>query len=197
MKNIYTIITIKYFIEQNGGIIMHNFQQITMDYFKENPFKIIGKDWMAISAEKDNKVNAMTASWGGLGVMWGKNVAFIVVRDSRYTKEFIDAADTFSLNFFNPEFKEYKEALSYLGTYSGKNDPTKIKNAGFKVNFYVDENKKETPIIDEARMVLICKKMFAQKLTKDSFLTPEIEKWYKDGDYHTLYIAEIQQMLGR
>lgn len=178
-------------------LIMHKFQPISMDYFNENPFKIIGKDWMAISAEKDNKVNAMTASWGGLGVMWGKKVAYIVVRDSRYTKEFIDSADTFSLSFFNPEFKEFKEALSYIGTYSGKDDPNKIKKAGLKVNFYVDEDKTETPFIDEARMVLVCKKMFAQKLTKDSFLTPEIEKWYKDGDYHTLYIAEIQYMLGR
>ena len=176
---------------------MHKFQPMDLKYFQDNPFKLIGKDWMLISAEKDNNVNTMTASWGGVGVMWGKNVAYIVIRDSRYTKEFIDGSDTFSLSFFDSDDVKIRESLSYLGSVSGRNE-NKIKNANMKVKFYVDDEKCETPFIDEARMVLVCKKMFAQKLTKDSFINPDIdEKWYKDGDYHTLYIGEIQHMLAR
>ena len=103
----------------------------------------------------------------------------------------------FSLSFFDSDDVKIRESLSYLGSVSGRNE-NKIKNANMKVNFYVDDEKCETPFIDEARMVLVCKKMFAQKLTKDSFITPDIdEKWYKDGDYHTLYIGEIQHMLAR
>lgn len=48
------------------------FKEINTDEFSFSPFKVIGKDWMLITAQKDNKVNTMTASWGGLGVMWGE-----------------------------------------------------------------------------------------------------------------------------
>lgn len=176
---------------------MHSFQPMDLSYFTDNPFKLIGKDWMLITAQKDNQVNTMTASWGGVGVMWGKNVAFITVRESRYTKEFIDNAETFSLSFFNSGDKKIKEALAYLGTVSGR-DKNKIKESNMKINFHLDENKNETPFIDEARMVLICRKMAAQKIVPESFISDDIDsKWYKDKDYHTLYIGEIEAMIAR
>ncbi len=175
---------------------MHSFQPMDLSYFNDNPFRLIGKDWMLITAEKDNDVNTMTASWGGMGVMWGKDIVLIAVRESRYTKEFIDGSSTFSLSFFNPDDIKIKEALAFLGTVSGRNE-NKIKKANMKINYHIDEQNIETPFIDEASMVLICRKMFAQKITKDSFIVPEIDKWYKDEDYHTLYIAEIQTMLAR
>lgn len=176
--------------------VMHSFQPMDLSYFNDNPFRLIGKDWMLITAEKDNNVNTMTASWGGMGVMWGKDIVFIAVRESRYTKEFIDGSDTFSLSFFNPEDKKIKECLAYIGSVSGRNE-NKIKKANMKINFHIDEQRNETPFIDEASMVLICKKMFAQKINKDNFIVPELANWYKDEDYHTLYIAEIQTMLAR
>lgn len=176
---------------------MHSFQEMPIHYFEKNPFEAIGKDWMLITAEKDNKVNTMTASWGGMGVMWGKNVAFIAVRNSRYTKEFLDASDTFSLSFFNPEEKGVRAMLMYLGTASGRKED-KIKSAKLKVNLHVNEDKQETPYIDNANLIFICRKMFAQELSKDHFLIPEIEqKFYKDNDYHVLYIAEILTMMAR
>ena len=171
---------------------MHTFQPMDLKYFDQNPFKLIGKDWMVITAQKDNKVNAMTASWGGVGVMWGKDVAYIVVRESRYTKEFIDSSDTFSLSFFNSDLKEIREALNFLGTVSGRDNDKKIKDAHLKVNLYVDENKHETPFIDDASLVLIGRKMFAQELTKESFIAPEIANWYKDGDYQVITNFEGQ-----
>ncbi len=70
---------------------MHTFQPYPADMLELNPFTKIGKEWMLITAGNKEKANTMTASWGGLGVMWGKNVAYVFVRDSRYTKEFIDA----------------------------------------------------------------------------------------------------------
>ena len=69
--------------------------------FAENPFKMIGDDWLLITAEKDGKTNAMTASWGGVGVIWNKNVAYTFIRDSRYTKEFVDNGETYSLCVFD------------------------------------------------------------------------------------------------
>ena len=80
---------------------MENFKEINIDELYLNPFTKIGKDWMLITAKNNDKVNTMTASWGGLGFMWGKNVSFTVIRPQRYTKEFIDNSNYFSLCFFN------------------------------------------------------------------------------------------------
>ena len=74
---------------------MHSFQKITTDIMEINPFDKIGKDWMLVTAGNEQKVNTMTASWGALGQMWGKDAAFVVIRQSRFTKEFIDRVGKF------------------------------------------------------------------------------------------------------
>lgn len=174
---------------------MSNFKNMDVKDFCESPFQIIGKDWMLVSAGNKDKVNTMTASWGGLGVMWGKNVAFVVIRESRYTKEFIDAADGFTLSFFQPENEGQKKALAYLGSVSGR-DVDKIREAGLTATLHANSDCGEVPVFEEARMTLVCRKMFAGELSRESFLLPEIEEtWYKDGDYHTLYVAEIKEIL--
>ena len=86
---------------------------MTANEISKNVFDMIGKQWMLVGAAKDGKVNAMTASWGGLGVMWGKNVAFVFIRQTRYTKEFVDNGDTFSLSFFGDD---QRKMLNYMGT---------------------------------------------------------------------------------
>ncbi len=169
---------------------MHCFQPIPADLFELNAFQKIGQDWMLITAEKNGKPNTMTASWGGIGVMWGKNVAYIVVRESRYTKEMIDGSDTFSLSFLKHD--EYKSALKYLGVVSGR-DEDKIAGARLHIDY-----SQTTPYIDEAETVLICKKLCAQPITPEHFTDESIDKlWYKDKDYHTLYIGEITEILAR
>jgi len=69
-------------------------------------FTMIGKEWMLITAEKDGKVNTMTASWGGMGILWNKKVAFIFIRPQRYTKEFVDATSHLSLTFFDESYRK-------------------------------------------------------------------------------------------
>ncbi len=168
---------------------MHTFQPIPTDLFDFSPFRMIGKDWMLITAQAEDKTNTMTASWGGLGVMWGKDVVYIVVRDSRYTRELIDQSETFSISFLN---SEYHSALKYLGAVSGR-DEDKITNARLNVNHH-----EGIPFIDEASTVMVCRKMCKQPLTKDSFTLDFIdEKWYQNGDYHNLYIGEIVTILAR
>ncbi len=168
---------------------MHTFQPIPSDLFDFSPFRMIGKDWMLITAQAEDKTNTMTASWGGLGVMWGKDVVYIVVRDSRYTRELIDQSKTFSISFLNPE---YHSALKYLGAVSGR-DEDKIANARLNVNYH-----EGIPFIDEASTVMVCKKMCKQPLSKDNFTLDSIdEKWYTNGDYHNLYIGEIVSILAR
>ena len=152
---------------------MHTFQPYPMNMLEFNPFQKIGNEWAAVTAEADGKVNAMTVSWGGVGVMWGKNVATIYIRDSRYTKELIDGSDTFSINFF--EDNHMHSTLSYLGNHM-----------------------MDTPFLDEAKFVILCKKLSATRMTADQFIEPTIaDKWYADGDMHTMYIGEIVDILVR
>lgn len=168
---------------------MHTFQPYPVDLIEFNPFTKIGKEWMLITAKYNDKVNAMTASWGGIGVLWGKNTAFIFVRDSRYTKELIDQSDTFSLTFFEPN---HKSALKYFGIVSGRKED-KFKVSKMNVNYY--EN---IPFIDEGNFVICCKKLSATPILPEQFIDPEIEtEWYKDGDLHTMYVGEILQILAR
>ena len=113
-----------------------------------NAFDKIGKQWMLITAADGEKVNAMTASWGGLGVIWGKNVAYIFVRESRYTKEFIDKNDTLSLAFFSEDKKEMLEAIRAVfrdETYIQKD---LIGNMMYISGIMVTLTKKERELLD-------------------------------------------------
>lgn len=166
---------------------MSHWRKIEPEELSKNPFHLIGKEWMLITAEKDGKVNTMTASWGGVGVMWGKNVAYVVIRPQRYTKEFVDKAGGFSLTFFD---ESYKKQLGYLGSVSGREED-KIKKAELTIDY-----KDAIPYFTEANLVMLCKKLFVQPLQETSFLEKElIEKWYPQKDYHTLYIVEITDIL--
>lgn len=168
---------------------MHTFQPMPVDLLELNPFTKIGKDWALITAGTKSAVNTMTVSWGGVGVLWGKNVAYIFIRDSRYTKEFIDQNEFFSVSFL-PE--TYRDALSYCGSHSGR-DGDKFAASGLTPAY-----RHSIPYIDEGNLILLCEKMSATRITEDSFLLPEIkEKWYKDGDMHTMYVAEILEVLAR
>jgi len=169
---------------------MHTFQPYPIDMLNMNPFTKIGKEWALISAGDKNKCNTMTISWGGVGVLWGKNVVYIFIRDSRYTKEFIDNGEFFSMSFFN---EKYRDALSYCGKESGRNVDDKFKGAGLTPAF-----RHNIPYPDEANLVLLCRKMAAVPITEDTFVDPQImPKWYSDNDMHVMYVGEIIEAVAR
>lgn len=142
---------------------------------------------MLLTAEKEGKANTMTASWGGLGVMWGKNVSYTVIRPQRYTKEFIENSDTFSISFFEAA---YKKQLSYLGAVSGKSED-KIQKSGLTL-MHIDN----TPTFEEASIVIVCRKLYAQDFKPEFFIEKaNDEKWYPNKDYHKLYISEVVKIL--
>ena len=168
---------------------MHTFQPYPIDLLEMNPFTKIGKDWALITTGDKNKQNLMTVSWGGFGVLWGKNVVYIFIRDSRYTKEFLDQGEFFSLSFLN---EEYRKALNYCGANSGR-DRDKFKEAGLTPAF-----RHGIPYPDESNLVLVCKKMAAVPLTEDTFTDKEIMgKWYANPDMHTMYVGEIMEAMAR
>ena len=165
---------------------METFKAINPEEISENTFKLIGKDWMLITASDGEKVNSMTASWGGFGVLWGKNVVYIVVRPQRYTKEFIDKSNKFSITFFN---EEYRPQLAYMGKVSGR-DEDKIAKSGLNI---IESNG--VPFFKEGKLSAICNVLYKQNIMAENFLDESInEQWYPEKDYHTLYVAEIKEV---
>lgn len=159
------------------------FKKISSEQINKTPFELIGKDWMLITAKKGESVNTMTASWGGLGVMWNKNVVYIVLRPQRYTKEFIDNSENFSLAFFD---EIYKKQLAYLGSVSGR-DENKIEKSGLTLCDFGG-----VPGFNEAKLIIVCKKLLKSEFLPENFYDEQIKNDnYPNKDYHTLYIGEI------
>ena len=167
----------------NGGIGV----KILPENLKENPFHLIGKDWMLVAAAKaDGSSNMMTASWGGMGVLWNKNVCFVFVRPQRYTYEFCEESDKLTLSFFT---EKYRPVLSFCGSKSGR-DYDKAAETGLTKR--VDEGY---VTFDEARLTIKAKKLFATTLKEGDFIDKAlIPACYPKKDFHKMYICEIEEI---
>ena len=163
----------------------NNFKQIRPEDLTDNVFKLIGKDWMLITAGNINKFNTMTASWGMLGVLWHKPVFTVFVRHNRYTYEFIEANNYFTLSFLD---KEHRDILQLCGTTSGR-ETDKIKESGLKPI----KTDKGNITYEQARLVVECKKIYYNDLVPSNFLSEGINDLYPLKDYHRLFIGEIDQ----
>ncbi len=166
---------------------MSQFYEISPEQIEKNPFSLIGKEWMLISAQNGGVCNGMTASWGGVGVLWNKNVCFCFVRPQRYTNELMEQSDRFSLTFFD---ESYRDTLSYFGRVSGR-DENKIAKSGLTV-----AECEGVPYYTESRLAVICKKLYAGSIDPKAILEPGIaESIYPDRDYHKVYIGEMVKVL--
>ena len=162
------------------------FREISVEQLKDNPFTLINKDWMLITAGDGENHNTMTASWGGVGELWGKYVSTIYIRPQRYTLEFVEREEYYSLCFFGPE---YRQALSLCGSKSGR-DVDKDAATGLTPCF-----DQAAPYYEQARLVFLCHKLYRQDMEESAFLDKGLlEKWY-DNDLHRIFIGEIVKVL--
>lgn len=160
------------------------FEKVNVFSLNENFINNIGNEWMLITAGDEAKLNTMTASWGFTGVMWGKPTAIAAIRPQRYTMEFIESKEYYSLSFLGNN----KAPHAICGKKSGR-DTDKIKEAGLTPVF---DSETGTPYFKEARLVLICKKNYVQALSKDGFLNEQIpNEIYPGNDYHNMVYGEI------
>ena len=163
------------------------FKEVKIEELSFNPFTKISKEWMLITAGDEEKHNTMTASWGGVGIMWGMNVATAYIRPQRYTFEFIENNGYYTMSFFD---EKYRDALKLCGSKSGR-DIDKVAETGLTPAFTEDG----IPYFAEAKLVLVCKKMYAQFLNAESIVDNDaVDKWY-DNDFHKMYISEIVEVL--
>lgn len=171
---------------------MQGFRSIESSAF-DGIFDRIGKEWMLLTASVEKAsgeriVNTMTASWGGMGILWGKRVAFLFVRPQRYTNHLIEQSTRMSISFFD---ESYRAALRLCGTVSGA-DVDKFAAAGL-----TPCTERGVPVIAEARYNLICRKLYADVLRRDSFCESALLDNYKAEDYHCVYVVEIEEILQR
>ena len=162
------------------------FQKVDPKALTLNPFSAIGDQWMLITAGTPERLNTMTASWGGLGVLWGAPMATCYIRPQRYTKEFVDENGYFTLSFLDGK---YRPQLNLCGTKSGR-DVDKVKECGFTVAAAAGG----APYFEQAELVLVCRKRM--EMPMDPAAVPEDvkEKSYHD-DFHDIYWGEIVEVL--
>lgn len=166
---------------------MSEFIAVTPENLTENTFELIGKDWMLITAGGEGDYNTMTASWGGTGVLWNEPVSFIFIRPQRYTFEFTEKNGIFTLSFFD---ETYRSALRFCGSKSGRDFDKAVETGLTPVH------EDGLTYFAEAKLVVVCEKLYAQDLAAESFIDKSIiDKHYPNNDFHRMYVGKIVKCL--
>lgn len=162
---------------------MSNFKEVNIREIKKSAPEMISDEWMLVTAGDEKGWNTMTASWGGLGEIWGRDAAYVFIRPQRYTLGFVEKAGLFTLSFFGGK---YKKELGICGSKSGR-DTDKVALTGFTPLF-----TDGTAAIEQADAIMVCRTMAVQEIDPKGFLDESVdEKWYPEKDYHKVFIAEI------
>ena len=153
---------------------------------KDNLIDCFANEWALITAGVEGDFNTMTASWGFAGEMWGADSLAVVIRPQRYTMEFIEKNDYFTVSFCGKNRAIHK----VTGSKSGR-DCDKVLEAGLTPI----ENDKYV-YFKEARLVLVVRKQFVQQMRAEAFTDKAaLDKWYPDKDYHNMIIGKIEKVL--
>jgi len=149
------------------------------------------KQWFLLTSGDLSKkhFNTMTVSWGYFGIMWNTPVAVVVVRPTRFTYEFIEKYDTFTLSSFN---KSFRKDLNILGSKSGR-DGDKISETKLTVG---PSTLVAAPTFKEAELIVECRKIYSDDFKPENFLDKTFLKNYPKEDFHRMYFGEIQHISG-
>lgn len=158
-------------------------QKIEPQDINQNPFKLIDDDWFLLSAGDLHAFNTMTASWGGVGILWNKPVVFCFVRPQRYTYKFMESNYLFTMSFFD---ESHRDALSLCGKVSGR-QTDKMKATGLKPF----ESPHGSIFYEQSKLMLECRKLYFSDIIPEHFIVEAINKNYPKKDYHRMYIGEI------
>jgi len=164
-------------IKPNNFIVKIN------DLWKNKWFLLTSGDF------EKNHFNTMTVAWGYFGIMWNKPMAVVVVRPTRFTFEFMEKYETFTLSAFD---KKYRKDLNLLGTKSGR-DGDKISETNLTT---ISSSKVEAPSFAEAELIVECKTSYWDDFKPENFIDRSIQKNYPIKDYHRMYFGEVIEITG-
>lgn len=159
---------------------------MTAKELKLKPFTLFDEDWALLTAGKVDNHNSMTISWGEIGTLWHYDVVTVYVKPLRYTHDFMEGNDLFVVSFFDESFRK---ALSLMGSKSGR-DINKDKESHLTPIAY-----KDTTIYKEAKLSLICKKIYQNDLVLENMPEEERRRYYEKEAPHTMYIGEILEVI--
>ena len=154
-------------------------------------FAAFDDGWALVSAGTEERANTMTISWGALGTLWSTPTATVYIRQSRYTKEFVDANDCFTISYYGPESHQ---ALAYLGSHSGR-DEDKVAKVGLTQQMFAAADGTLAPAYAEAGLVLVCRKMYQVDMPVAGIVDRSVaERQYADvNDFHTQYVGFVEK----
>ena len=153
-----------------------------MKDFITKSFNIFDKEWALVTAGNLDNYNTMTISWGGLGTLWNSPVVTVYVKPIRHTHSFLDTNEYFTVSFFD---EKYKKDLGVLGTLSGRDGDKVAKTSLTPVSVG------DSISFKEAKLTLLCKKIYRQDLDKSFMPDFAVEKYYTDEAEHTMYVGEV------
>ena len=166
--------------------VLQGYKQLSPDKIPGNIIKMLNEDWMLITAGTDAKYNMMTASWGGLGVLYGKPTITCFINPTRYTYQLMEANETYTLTFYT---EAYREALQYCGSNSGR-DKDKVKGSGLTPITTPSGSK----AFSEAWLIIECRKMVGQSLSHDALFDEKVKNEWVGKQLHKMYIGEIMNV---
>ena len=150
--------------------------------FNTDIFAQFNNKWALLSSGQKENHNTMTISWGGMGTLWSKPVVTVYVKPVRYTYQFMNSNDYFTVSFY-PE--EYRKALALMGKVSGR-DVDKDSESGLTVR---DLEKAIT--YEQAEVTLLCKKIYFQDLDRENMPEKAVETYYTVEEPHRMFIGEV------
>lgn len=163
------------------------FRELPVGQVQMNPFTKIASEWALLTAGTQAGFNMMTVSWASFGCFWGKDAVTAYVRESRYTRQFMESNDTFTLSFFGPE---HRKALSVCGTLHG-NQCDKVAESGLTPVFLGD-----AAAFEEASLVFVCRKLVHADFTRANADNETVfDAVYPEPDLHRIYIGEVLRVL--
>jgi flavin reductase (DIM6/NTAB) family NADH-FMN oxidoreductase RutF len=165
-----------------------SFEPFDWRSFEENATELVAESWMLITPGVPGRWNTMTASWGGFGHLWNKDVVFVFVRPSRFTYGFMEREEGFTLAFFD---ESRREALKVCGSKSGREVDKAVAAGITPLAFEVGGSARRVGF-EEARIVVSCRKIYSQDLEPARFMDASIAANYPSGDVHRLYIGAIE-----
>ena len=144
------------------------------------------KEGCLITAGDINNYNTMTIGWGMIGTIWRKKTFVAYVKPVRYTYQFMENNDYFTISFYD---KKYIKEIGYLGSKSGRNT-NKVKD----VNFHPVQLDNGVTF-EEAYCTIVCKKYYWSDINKENVMQIDIDRYYSNEDVHRVYYGEIIDIL--
>ncbi len=166
---------------------MKAFREIKPVDIPGNPVHRIGQEWMLVTAGTPEHFNTMTASWGAMGELWFNPVCFCFVRPQRYTYEFMQRNEAFTLSFFD---ERYRPQLNFCGSRSGR-ETDKAMECGFTPC----KAANGSVYFDEASLVIECRTIYFHDIDPANILDPSILKHYPQRDFHRMFVGEITRAM--